>query len=75
MPATRPIYLKTPGDIGKLVRERRREFGMTQDEFAGLANVGRRFLIELEKGKPTLQIDRVLSVLQACGYDLYGHRR
>ena len=75
MPATRPIYLKTPGDIGKLGRERRREFGMTQDEFAGLANVGRRFLIELEKGKPTLQIDRVLSVLQACGYDLYGHRR
>ncbi|MBK1669174.1 hypothetical protein CKO28_14145 [Rhodovibrio sodomensis] len=75
MPSTRPIYLKTAGDIGKLVRERRRELGMTQDEFAGLANVGRRFLVELEKGKPTLQIDRVLSVLQACGYDLYGHRR
>lgn len=75
MPETQPIYLKTAGDIGRLVRAHRRALGMTQDEFAGLANVGRRFLIELEKGKPTLQIDRVLSVLQACGYDLYGHRR
>ncbi|MBK1696238.1 transcriptional regulator [Rhodovibrio salinarum] len=75
MPTASPVYLKTAGDIGKLVRARRCELGMTQDEFAGLANVGRRFLIELEKGKPTLQIDRVLSVLQVCGYDLYGHRR
>ncbi len=54
-------------DIGRQVRGARRAMGMTQQRFADLAGVGRRFLIELEKGKPTLEIGRVLAVCQAAG--------
>jgi DNA-binding XRE family transcriptional regulator len=44
--------------------------GMTQQRFADVAGVGRRFLVELEKGKPSLEIGRVLSVCQAAGLKL-----
>jgi len=57
-------------DIGKRVRERRKAMKMTQQRFADLAGVGRRFLIELEHGKPTLEINRVLVVCQAAGIKL-----
>lgn len=72
--ATKPV--ETPpqamaiisaADIGRRVRKARRAMGMTQQHFADLAGVGRRFLIELEKGKPTLEIGRVLAVCQAAG--------
>jgi y4mF family transcriptional regulator len=57
-------------DIGQRVREVRRGMGMTQQRFADMAGVGRRFLIELEKGKASLEIGRVLAVCQAAGITL-----
>ena len=57
-------------DIGKTVRTTRKQQGLRQDELAAAANVGVRFLIELEGGKETAQIGKVLSVLQALGIEL-----
>ncbi len=54
--------------IGALVKERRKEMNMTQREAARLCGVGVRFLSELERGKPTLEIDKVLSVLSALEF-------
>ncbi len=54
--------------IGALVKERRKEMNMTQREAARLCGVGVRFLSELERGKPTLEIDKVLSVLSALDF-------
>lgn len=44
--------------------------GLRQDELAAAAGVGLRFLVELERGKPTVQLGRTLSVLAAVGLDL-----
>jgi len=44
--------------------------GLRQDEFAAAAGVGLRFLVELERGKPTIQLGRALAVLAAAGLDL-----
>lgn len=52
-----------PGDIGLLIRKRRKEAGLTLKEAAGLANVGVRFLSELERGKPTLQIGLAIATI------------
>ena len=60
----------TAADIGKTVRTTRKQQGLRQDELAAAANVGVRFLIELEGGKETAQIGKVLSVLRALGIEL-----
>lgn len=60
----------TPHNLGRAVRRARKALGLRQDELAAAAGVGLRFLVELERGKPTVQLDRVLAVLGALGLDL-----
>lgn len=56
--------------IGAFVATIRKSKGYTQQEMADLAGVGRRFLSELESGKPTAEIGKVLQVLTALGIDM-----
>lgn len=53
--------------IGRTVREVRRQFGVTQRQLAMTAGTGLRFVVELEQGKPTCQLDKTLAVLHALG--------
>ncbi len=62
--------LATAADLGVVVRERRKTLGMTQQDVADAAGTGRRFVSELEAGKPTLEIGKILAVCQALGLDL-----
>ena len=57
----------SPAELGTIVRRARREQGLRQAQLAAAAGVGLRFLIELEAGKPTAQIGKVLAVLAALG--------
>jgi len=59
-----------PSDIGQAVRHARKAMRLRQDELAAAAGVGLRFLVELERGKPTVRLDRTLMVLAAVGLDL-----
>lgn len=54
-------------DLGRLVRETRKRLKLTQPQVALAANVGVRFIVELEAGKPTLRLENILRVLQALG--------
>ena len=65
---THPLLTAT--DIGAAVRARRKRDGLTLVETAGLTNVGVRVLSELENGKPTLRLDKLLHVLSALGLQL-----
>lgn len=60
----------TAQEIGKLVRENRKRMGVTQKDLALTSGTGLRFIIELEKGKETCQIGKVLTVLQTLGIKL-----
>jgi y4mF family transcriptional regulator len=53
--------------FGKQVRYRRTQLGMTQDDLALASGVGRRFIIELERGKPSCQLGPALMVLATLG--------
>lgn len=53
--------------IGRFVRERRRARGWTQEQLADYAGVGKRFVVELERGKPTVQLDAVDRVVRMFG--------
>ncbi|MGD0940841.1 MAG: helix-turn-helix transcriptional regulator [Terracidiphilus sp.] len=54
-------------EIGQIVRESRKRLGVTQKDLALTSGTGLRFIIELEKGKETCQIGKVLTVLQTLG--------
>jgi DNA-binding XRE family transcriptional regulator len=58
--------------FGLLIRSRRKALGMRQDQLALATGVGRRFLIELEAGKPSCQLGRSLLVAQALGLSSVG---
>ena len=61
--------LTASADLAPVIRAARKRMGMTQQEFADAAGVGRRFLSELENGKPSLEFDKV----PHPGYLLYLH--
>jgi len=64
------LTVRTAEDLGQAVRRRRLSAGFTQEHASGLAGVGTRFLGELERGKPTVQLGRALKVLQMLGLEL-----
>lgn len=61
--------------LGEYIREQRQARGYTQRELAGVSGVGVRFLSELERGKPNVDLNLVLRVLGSLGCDLIVHDR
>ena len=57
-------------DIGSSVRMKRVELGMTQSQLADITGNGTRFISDLENGKPTMQISKVLDTLHVLGFDV-----
>ena len=45
-----------------MVKAKRNAIGISQSDAADVCNVGIRFLSDLENGKPTMQIDKVIRV-------------
>ena len=64
------VKLSSSAELGQLVRQTRKEQGLTQLDVAGLAGLSNRFIIDLERGKATLQIQKVLNVLALLGLEL-----
>lgn len=60
----------TPQQIGELIQSVRKHMGATQKDLAMTSGTGLRFIIELERGKPTCQIGKVLTVLNTLGVTL-----
>ena len=56
--------------LGRKVRELRRAQKVTQAQLAGLANTGVRFISDLENGKETCHIGKMLRVLETLGVDM-----
>lgn len=67
--------LTSIAELGMMVRSARKAMNMNQAEFAAHAGVGRRFVSELEGGKPSLEFDKVLGCAVAAGIDLLAKRR
>ncbi|HEX5363893.1 MAG TPA: helix-turn-helix transcriptional regulator [Gallionella sp.] len=61
--------------LGRLVRQVRNRQGMTQADILGLASTGNRFIVELENGKPTVRLDKVLAVLDVLGLELQVRKK
>jgi len=57
-------------DLGKLIRAKRKSSGASLQQTSANSDIGVRFLSELERGKDTAEIGKVLSALHAVGLDL-----
>jgi len=57
----------TPKSIGELIKQTRKSLKVTQRDLALTSGTGLRFIIDLEKGKPTCQLGKVMTVLQTLG--------
>jgi y4mF family transcriptional regulator len=74
-PVSAPTEIQTTADLGQLVRRAREDNGLTQQEFADLTGVGRRFVSELENGKPTIEFGKALKVALGAGISIHGRQR
>jgi HTH-type transcriptional regulator/antitoxin HipB len=54
-------------DLGKAIRNARKQLDLTQPQLALTTGVGVRFIVDLEAGKPTVQLALVLRVIEALG--------
>jgi y4mF family transcriptional regulator len=53
--------------LGLIVRRERKAQKLKQAELAAVSGVGIRFIVDLEAGKPTLQLEKVLHVVRTLG--------
>jgi y4mF family transcriptional regulator len=66
----REAVIRTSVDLGALVREQRKRLALKQLDIAGIGNTGNRFIVELENGKPTVQLQKVLDVMELLGLEV-----
>ncbi|ABR64407.1 helix-turn-helix domain-containing protein [Sinorhizobium medicae] len=57
-------------DFGDAVREKRKVLGWTQAELATRSGTGERFIVELESGKRSCQLEKALIVARTVGIEI-----
>lgn len=55
--------------IAEFVKKKRKEAGLTQEEFAMRSGLGLRFVRDLEQGKKTVRLDKVNQALGMFGME------
>ena len=53
--------------IAEFIKQKRKEAGLTQEDFAIRSGLGLRFVRELERGKATVRMDKVNQALSMFG--------
>ncbi len=56
--------------LSRYVKDKRKEYGLTQIDLSQKSGVGLRFVRELEQGKETLRLDKVNQVLSLFGSEM-----
>jgi HTH-type transcriptional regulator / antitoxin HipB len=56
--------------IGEFIRKTRKAQKLSQEDLAAMSKTGRRVISELENGKETVELGKVLSILTNLGIGL-----
>lgn len=67
----RSARIASPEALGRVLREARLMNDLTQEDVADYMDVNRRYVIELESGKPTLALTRLFDYMRATGVAMY----
>jgi y4mF family transcriptional regulator len=71
VPTTSGDKIQDTRQLGRALRNRRKEQGLTQGELAQYCGCSVKFLSELENGKASVRMDKVIRVAMMLGCDLY----
>jgi HTH-type transcriptional regulator / antitoxin HipB len=69
------VAVRSSVELGALVRAQRQRLALKQLDIAGLGNTGNRFIVDLENGKPTVQLQKVLDIMDLLGLELVVRSR
>lgn len=61
------MRIRTSADVGALIRDRRKALGLDQSELAERVGVSRKWVVEVEQGKPRAALRLVLKTLEVLG--------
>jgi y4mF family transcriptional regulator len=64
------MKVKSAEELGALIRTERKHLKATQKDVAMACGTGLRFIVDLEKGKPTCEVGKVLRVLRNLGLSI-----
>lgn len=64
------MRIRTPGDLGALIRDRRATLGWSQQQLADRCGASKRWVVAVESGKAGAEIGMVLHAILALGLDL-----
>jgi y4mF family transcriptional regulator len=64
------MKIKTSAELGQIIQTIRKKQKLTQGELAASSGVGVRFIVDLEKGKPTAAIGKAIKVIQMLGIEI-----
>jgi HTH-type transcriptional regulator / antitoxin HipB len=67
--------INNPKELGQHLLKERKRLKLTQKEISEFSEVGRKFIIELEKGKATAQLGKVFELLNSLGLELHLIKR
>ncbi len=70
MHTSKPVRIFQAEELGKIIRVRRKELGYTQEYVAAVMGVSPRLLGEIERGKKTVGIQKVLDYATNMGIDI-----
>ncbi len=59
-----------PAELGKFAKETRSELGLRQSDLHAYTKLATRFIGEVESGKETAQIGKVMEMLESMGLEL-----
>ena len=69
------IKINNPEELGQHLLKERKCLNLTQKEISEFSDVGRKFIIEIEKGKATAQLGKVFELLNSLGLELHLIKR
>lgn len=64
------MRIRTPADLGAIIRERRKQLGLDQATLAQKIGVNRKWVIGIERGRASAELGLVLRALDALGIPL-----
>ena len=64
------MWIRTAADIGALIRDRRKHAGLNQLALARAVGVSRKWIVEVEQGKPGAHMNLVFRTLNVLGISL-----
>ena len=61
--------------LGQMIRERRKELKYTQTYLSEFTGLSVTFISDLERGKPTAELEKTIKLVNILGLDILVERR